>query len=175
VDFYSGLLDHRRTIYPCATLLRTGDLRRAGGYDGGRFGPAADLGAALTAGLARGYVAGTDSVVCRYTEHAANLTGTLKLREWERALGEVHLLITSGVRLSSARSAALDRAADRFLEYFVMDVAGKQALLGGNGFRASWEVAQRARSCVSAGPSLRSSLRIVAKLAYLRLRRAGQA
>jgi hypothetical protein len=79
-DFLRAWFKYSRTIYPCATMMRTEELRAAGGYDR-RFGPFADVGAWLgvwTKSPGRD-VAFAPEIVASYRSHEAALsTGDLE-------------------------------------------------------------------------------------------------
>ena len=169
LDFYQGLLSHRRAVYPCATLMPTSEMREAGGYDGRRFGPSADLALLLACGISGGHVAAAPVVVCRYTEHSANLTTAIDLAEWRRVLREIHSLARNAATPGTSDVVSLDRQAQDFAVYFCMDVAGRRELAT-HGLWRAWIAALDAGRAGGGRPSTATSARLLAKLAFLRVK-----
>jgi glycosyltransferase involved in cell wall biosynthesis len=74
-EFLGAWFGYARTIYPCATMVRTADLRAAGGYES-RFGPFADVGAWLGVWTRQSdrTAAFIPTVVAAYRSHEAALS-----------------------------------------------------------------------------------------------------
>jgi len=148
LEFYRGIVRHRRASYPCGTLFRTEALREVGGYDGNRFGAAADIGAAISVALRLGTVRHVGKPVCTYTEHTTNMTGQVEFREWARTFREIESLVEASVGIPDDQLSILRADMNDFVAYFVMDVTGKRALDSGRGLFRSWRDADRARRLV---------------------------
>ncbi len=165
--FYHGWLTHRRATYPSGTLLRTRDIRSVGGYDGDRFGAAADIGAAMQIAVARGMVRYVDSVVCRYTEHETNVSHDIDPAHWAETLREIGKVVEAGSGLAQTQLATLQRELRNFEAYLVMDFVAKHVLASGGRTVDAWSAADRARAAVVGTSSPRPRARMAAKLAYL--------
>ena len=163
--FARALARHRRAIYLCSTMLRTGELRRVGGYDQARFGPAADLGASLQVAFACGRVRWTDTVVSAYTEHTSSTTSRLAIEEWAKAVTSIGALLQDG---SHGTGTLSDREVREFVAYGVMDIARASGKASERGVLSAWLRAERARRAAHCQASATASLRLVAKVLYLR-------
>jgi glycosyltransferase involved in cell wall biosynthesis len=172
--FYRGWLTHRRATYPSGTLFRTQDIRAVGGYDGDRFGAAADIGAAMQVAVARGLVRYVDRVVCNYTEHETNLSHEIDPTQWAETLREIGALVEAQSGLAPEERANLQRLLRNFESYVVMDFVAKRVLASGGGALQAWAAADRARASVVGSPSPRARARMAAKLAYLAVQSALQ-
>jgi glycosyltransferase involved in cell wall biosynthesis len=165
-DVFAGALaSHRRALYLCSTMLRTSALREAGGYDGARFGPAADLGASLSVAFACGRVGYTEAVVSSYTEHTASSTSALSVREWTQAIAAIGDLLRQNC---DAGGVLRERDIREFVAYGVMDVVRATTPPAEQGILKTWARAERTRREAGLPPSVRASGRLCAKLVYLR-------
>lgn len=170
VEFYRGLLSHRRAIYPCSTMLKTADLRHVGGYDGQRFGSASDLAAALKLALAGGNIVYADRVVSRYTEHSGNLTTQQDVTRWVENMQAIHRLVETALGPSATGISDLRSRSEQFTAYFVMDVIVRREVRAGAGPLAAWKIADRTRQAAGLSTSAKPRLRALAKAIYLRAR-----
>ncbi len=75
IDLWVNFFKSKRALAPSASLFRTEDLRRIGGYDQ-KYGFASDVGAALNVSLAYSHVAAANSVVAKYLLHKGNVSLT---------------------------------------------------------------------------------------------------
>jgi glycosyltransferase involved in cell wall biosynthesis len=74
-SFLGSWFQYSRTIYPCATMMRTPELRAVNGYNP-KFGPFADVGAWLGVWRndAKRFAAFSEQVVASYRSHEAALS-----------------------------------------------------------------------------------------------------
>lgn len=102
-DFIREVFDFNRSVYPCASLFRTKDLRAAGGYDPS-FGPLADIGAWLgvLSSNPSNYVAFVSDVVASYRTHL-NAVSTTDLDQAIVGLAAVSLRFSKVCGMGAAR------------------------------------------------------------------------
>jgi glycosyltransferase involved in cell wall biosynthesis len=120
-DFIRELFGFNRSIYPCATLFRTKDLRAGGGYDYS-FGPLADMGSWLgvwSSNPAK-YVAFVSDVVASYRTHV-NAISTSDLDQVIAGLAAV------SSRFSTACGAEAVRGFDRLGAHSVASALRRRA------------------------------------------------
>lgn len=171
-SFLSSLFGHNRAIYPCSTLFRTAALRAVGGYAGDRFGSSADLGAAVMVASRGGGIRFVDAEVCRYTEHGGNLTAQVDLAQWVAAIRAIAAAACDGEAVDPRPRGRLQRGAESFSAYFVMDVTLRRELRRGRGPIAAWRAADRMRASILPGRAPLARARALAKAGYVWLRQA---
>lgn len=91
-SFTKEFFSCRRSIYPCSTLLRTGDIRELGGYDEARFHYALDAAIWVGTGFRRRDVIFVKDIVGKYRMHSGNLTSTATCNIWIDGLGSLFRL-----------------------------------------------------------------------------------
>jgi len=77
-----GFFLSRRPTYPCTILLRTEDLRAAGGYSYTGLTLSCDARAWMAAALRHGYVGFVPEVVAQYRVHPGRLTSQSNIETW---------------------------------------------------------------------------------------------
>ena len=78
ISYQIGVLEGKRVSYPSATLLRTRDVRAAGGYSK-KYAAAFDIGLLFEISCDRPYVAYTQTTTTYYLMHLENFTSTVPL------------------------------------------------------------------------------------------------
>jgi GT2 family glycosyltransferase len=77
-----GFFLSRRPTYPCTILLRTADLRAAGGYSYAGLTLSCDARAWMAAALRHGHVGFVPEVVAQYRVHPGRLTSQSHIETW---------------------------------------------------------------------------------------------
>jgi glycosyltransferase involved in cell wall biosynthesis len=120
----------RRSLYPCAILMRTGDLKELGGYQSDAYAVAADAHAWAQLAMRRGYAAFVDEKLAVYRMHPQNLTKSGGSEVWMK---DMHALMSSTLEVAGVRQGLSDSQINRIKGYYLARVIDARIM---QGFRA---------------------------------------
>lgn len=129
-EFGLAYFARERVVFPCGTMLRTADLRAAGGYGAWGVKLGCDAMAWGEAAMKRGLVVCAPALLSNYRVHRANLTSTQNLEVWVRDLQALLRMWETYFAMQSAeRRAEMARCGESYTGYFLASVIAQ----GGHG------------------------------------------
>lgn len=158
-----AIFRRKRVLLPCATMLRTLDLRKIGGYDSD-FGNWADMKAWLEVSSSYSKIAYDPRKLAQYRERPQSLTKTVNDVAWRDSISKTVKL--AGDLFPSQSQEILEKG-HFYLEYILADIQLKRVV----STPKLWFLCIPAIWSLSASLSVQFRLWLLAKFIYLRSRR----
>jgi glycosyltransferase involved in cell wall biosynthesis len=136
-DFAVAYFSGRRKMHPCATLMRTADLKEVGGYTHESVTLAVDAIAWSRVLIKRGFAAGVREPLSNYRIHPGSETSSQRIDVWR---GDIAALIALWSYTFANASPALQRrfkqAAAHYISWELAAIINQSARTGAARFRA---------------------------------------
>lgn len=123
-----GFLKGNRSNYPCGNLLHTLVAKQLGGYNGARFGVAADGALWMSLALKAGFVLHTQLPVATYCMHVNNATLTTSIGDWVAASVSIRAMLVDNFCTNAKHRKTIVRAGKRHTARLLSSLAASKAI-----------------------------------------------